>query len=483
MPNLGVGKTALVERFISNTFSADDGEYERPARPTLGASFLTKRVVDRASDAVVRLQVWDTAGQEEFRSMSRLYYQGAQAAILCYDITDEASFMDMTRWLGELKEYMEVTQMHDGAPSTPTSTHADSYQQQPPIVLHIVGTKADIVAEDPRAEQVPFERTIAYVAESLYPSSSRTMGGTTTGAATAAVGSRNTSQSFQFPNLMGRQRQQQNQPLASPQLPRNSQQPRISSLTKQSRSASDPVNFSPDLIGDAKTGDYSSWAQDVLWDCCNEVSSKNGEGIDEVFRVITRKLVEQKTRAETCPSTSSSRAGPCGGIAGSPGKLGGHLPRPMTSPAMTHAQSLLRSGFSNRNPSSNYGSIGSLNNRTRRLSDVLTSTFRAGGNGSDVERQTPIRNGHRPHLSDVATNSMDQLMSLGRSSLNLNLRGSRTENWNNRKRRSWLGIVRGYEDDEEEEDLEDEDRRLLAQTVDVTGEEAREDEGRGCCFC
>lgn len=413
--------------------------------------------------------------------MSRLYYQGAQAGVLCYDITDENSFVDMTRWLDELKKYMRDTKAKSRASSAAAGAASDD-DQHPPIVLHIVGTKADVVAEDPGKRQVPFEQTIAYVAESLYPSSSQSMGGTTTGAATAAVGSRNASQSFQFPNLMNRQRQQ-NQPLSSPPLPSN-RQPRISSLTKQSRSASDPVNFSPNILADDKAADYGFWAQDVVWDCCNEVSSKNGEGIDEVFRVITRKLVEQKTKADVASNTSL-RAGPSEGIAGDLGKHGGlnggHLPRPMTSPAMSQAQSLLRSGFSNRNFSSNYGSIGSGNSRTRRLSDVLSSTFGSGGNGSDVDNRTLIRNGHRPHLSDVATHSMDQLMSLGRSGLNL--RTSRTENFSNRKRRSWLGIVRGYDDDEETGDLEADERAPLAQTVDVTGEEAREDEGRGCCFC
>ena len=75
-----MGKTALVERYCKNTFNP-------AAASTIGASFVTKRVLDSTSDTIVRLQIWDTAGQERFRSMSRLYYRGAQAVLLCYDVS------------------------------------------------------------------------------------------------------------------------------------------------------------------------------------------------------------------------------------------------------------------------------------------------------------------------------------------------------------------------------------------------------------
>ncbi|CAO3589746.1 unnamed protein product [Absidia cylindrospora] len=51
----------------------------------------------------VRLQIWDTAGQERFRAMSQLYYRGAQAALLVYDITSEESFIELHSWVEELK--------------------------------------------------------------------------------------------------------------------------------------------------------------------------------------------------------------------------------------------------------------------------------------------------------------------------------------------------------------------------------------------
>jgi hypothetical protein len=66
----GVGKTSLVHRYVKNAFLPPS------ASSTIGASFLTKRVVDIDTSTVVRLQIWDTAGQEKFRSIVKLYWRG-----------------------------------------------------------------------------------------------------------------------------------------------------------------------------------------------------------------------------------------------------------------------------------------------------------------------------------------------------------------------------------------------------------------------
>ncbi|KAL1609850.1 hypothetical protein SLS60_001515 [Paraconiothyrium brasiliense] len=203
----GVGKTSLVHRYVKNAFTPPT------TQSTIGASFVTKKVVDIDTSTTVRLQIWDTAGQERFRSISKLYYRGANAGVLCYDITDPSSFEEMGRWLKELKQNL-----------------GDD------IILHIVGTKSDIVAEDPSKRQVPFERCIAYVAEHLYPNQA------TTGHSVSAVW--------------------HNGGMASPQSNRSS----------------------------------GIWGQEIGWDCCHEISAKDGEGVDEVFRVITRKLVEQQQK-------------------------------------------------------------------------------------------------------------------------------------------------------------------------------------------
>lgn len=209
-----VGKTSLVHRYIKNQFIPPE-----KVRSTVGASFYTTRVHDPESGANIRLQVWDTAGQERFRAISRLYYRGANAAILCYDVTNKESFENMGVWIAELKEYCGPT-VGD-------------------MIVHVVGTKSDVVASEPKKREVPFERCIGYVAEQLYPDIA------TPG---ASVGMATTTN---LPNGH-----------ASPHSNRSS----------------------------------GFWGSEAVWDCCHEVSSKDGEGIDEVFRVITRKLVEQHSK-------------------------------------------------------------------------------------------------------------------------------------------------------------------------------------------
>lgn len=56
------------------------------------------------------------------------------------------------------------------------------------------------------------------------------------------------------------------------------------------------------------------WGQDVGWDCCHEISAKDGEGVDEVFRVITRKLVEQQFRKFEAEQRQLAMAGVTPGI-------------------------------------------------------------------------------------------------------------------------------------------------------------------------
>ena len=83
-------------------------------------------------------------------------------------ITDESSFQEMAGWLRELRKN---TSNEDGADS---------------LVIHVVGTKSDLVAEDPSRRRVPFERTIAYVADQLYPTQASTPPSTAT--ATGGLG-------------------------------------------------------------------------------------------------------------------------------------------------------------------------------------------------------------------------------------------------------------------------------------------------------
>jgi len=89
-----VGKSSSVERFVKNEFF----EFQQP---TIGAAFLTQTVP--LDDYVVKFEIWDTAGQERYRSLAPMYYRGAAAALVVYDITEEDSFGGAKTWIEELQ--------------------------------------------------------------------------------------------------------------------------------------------------------------------------------------------------------------------------------------------------------------------------------------------------------------------------------------------------------------------------------------------
>jgi small GTP-binding protein len=91
----GVGKSCFLGRFVHDT-------YEPEAQPTLGVEFLTK-VVSTATHSI-QLQMWDTAGQELFRSVTRGYYRGSAAALLVFDLTSRDSFENIKKWLQDVHD-------------------------------------------------------------------------------------------------------------------------------------------------------------------------------------------------------------------------------------------------------------------------------------------------------------------------------------------------------------------------------------------
>ena len=93
----GVGKTSIISRYVSNTFS-------EVLMSTTGASFATKKV-ELDDEHKIKFQIWDTAGQERFRSLAKIFYQNAAVAVLVYDITRRDSFEKLKEfWIKELKE-------------------------------------------------------------------------------------------------------------------------------------------------------------------------------------------------------------------------------------------------------------------------------------------------------------------------------------------------------------------------------------------
>nr|CCA15376.1 Rab5 family GTPase putative [Albugo laibachii Nc14] len=90
-----VGKSCLVVRFVRDEFY----EFQEP---TIGAAFLTQ-TVNLSDGCAVKFEIWDTAGQERYRSLAPMYYRGAAAAIVVYDVTNKDSFTGAKSWVKELQ--------------------------------------------------------------------------------------------------------------------------------------------------------------------------------------------------------------------------------------------------------------------------------------------------------------------------------------------------------------------------------------------
>ena len=95
-----VGKSRIVERFIKNSFIEN---YEI----TVGVEFGEKNI--EIEDKIIRIQIWDTAGQELYKSITRTYYKSCVCAIIVYDITSRKSFNDITNWIEDCIKYSPKT--------------------------------------------------------------------------------------------------------------------------------------------------------------------------------------------------------------------------------------------------------------------------------------------------------------------------------------------------------------------------------------
>ena len=77
------------------------------SKPTIGADFSKKEVM--IDNSIVNLQIWDTAGQEKFQSLGYAFYRGADCCCLVYDITNQKSFDNLTRWKEGFLEHAAST--------------------------------------------------------------------------------------------------------------------------------------------------------------------------------------------------------------------------------------------------------------------------------------------------------------------------------------------------------------------------------------
>eukprot|EP01122_Echinamoeba_exundans_P010982 TRINITY_DN4226_c0_g1_i1.p1 TRINITY_DN4226_c0_g1~~TRINITY_DN4226_c0_g1_i1.p1 ORF type:complete len:200 (-),score=24.18 TRINITY_DN4226_c0_g1_i1:325-924(-) len=97
----GVGKSCLLLRATDNTFTES-------FIGSIGSEF--KELKLEVLDKIVVLQIWDTAGQERFRTVTSSYYQGSDAILCCYDITNLETFNNLQKWMGEVDRYARDNQ-------------------------------------------------------------------------------------------------------------------------------------------------------------------------------------------------------------------------------------------------------------------------------------------------------------------------------------------------------------------------------------
>ena len=101
--DVAVGKTSIASRFCKNVFNES---YVN----TIGGAYQQQTIL-LDNDIKMKLHVWDTSGDERFKSMTNLYYRDAQVAILTYDITNSQSFEGLSFWLSELNDKVNKDNM------------------------------------------------------------------------------------------------------------------------------------------------------------------------------------------------------------------------------------------------------------------------------------------------------------------------------------------------------------------------------------
>ncbi|KAL0047298.1 hypothetical protein WJX82_000152 [Trebouxia sp. C0006] len=92
----GVGKSCLVLRYVR-------GQFDPTSKVTVGAAFMSHSV-HLPDGTTIKFEIWDTAGQERYASLAPLYYRGASAAAVVYDITNDDTFAKAKHWVSELQK-------------------------------------------------------------------------------------------------------------------------------------------------------------------------------------------------------------------------------------------------------------------------------------------------------------------------------------------------------------------------------------------
>ena len=97
----GVGKTSIIQNYVNNIFEAT-------VYPTGTANFFSKEIYFEKEKKTIKFEIWDTAGQEQYHSIAKMYFLDATVCILVYDITVRKSFEELKKfWISEIRDVCE----------------------------------------------------------------------------------------------------------------------------------------------------------------------------------------------------------------------------------------------------------------------------------------------------------------------------------------------------------------------------------------
>ena len=128
--NSGVGKSSILSRYADNYF-------EEQNMPTIGVDFKINQT--EIDGKVVKLQIWDTAGQCRFKTITQSYYRGSHGIIVVFDVTDRESFSGVQRWMQQVEENCQnVSCILVGNKSDLTSKRAVTFDEGQELADHFM---------------------------------------------------------------------------------------------------------------------------------------------------------------------------------------------------------------------------------------------------------------------------------------------------------------------------------------------------------
>ncbi|XP_063953639.1 ras-related protein Rab-7L1-like [Lytechinus pictus] len=122
-----VGKTTFVHRYVS-------GKFDPGFKTTVGVDFALKKI-ERSKQDIVRLQLWDIAGQERVSSLTRVYYKDASACVIMFDVTQRKTFNSVMNWKNDVEKKVTLS---NGTP----------------VPCLLLANKIDLPSPDVREEEI-----------------------------------------------------------------------------------------------------------------------------------------------------------------------------------------------------------------------------------------------------------------------------------------------------------------------------------------